>query len=484
MTRRMTRRRCLKSLAGTAAAVAGGLGAAEIAPADPAARPRPGSAVPAKPVRNVLFIVVDDLNQSLGCYGHPVVKSPSADRLAARGVRFDRAYCQFPVCNPSRSSFLTGLRPETTGVLDNRTPLRSKLPDAVTLPRWFRRNGYFTARVGKVFHGGGRMDDPDAWDAALDPRGTPRGRKGTGRNLTGGKVKWCRWLAADGTDEDQMDGQVAREAVRLLERARGRPFFLGVGFHKPHDPFVAPKKYFDLYPLDRLRPPTDPADRTPDLPLAIASAWKREFDKFTDRERREFMRAYFAGVSFMDAQVGKVLDALDRRKLAGETLVVFFGDHGYHLGVRGWWNKNTLFEPSCRAPLIVAGPEMKARGAAGKRCAGIVEFVDLYPTLVDVCGLRVPGKLEGESFRRLLADPARPGKKAAFTVVKRGPGMGRSVRTDRWRYTEWGGGKLGVELYDHKTDPSEYYNLASKPAHRDTIAGLKELLATQTPPAT
>ncbi|MGB2824203.1 MAG: sulfatase [Phycisphaerae bacterium] len=425
---------------------------------------------------NVLFIVVDDLNHSLGCYGHGVAKSPNIDRLAARGVRFERAYCQFPVCNPSRSSFLTGLRPETTGVLDNLTPLLSKLPQAVTLPRWFRKHGYFTARVGKVFHGAAAMGDSRAWDEALDPRGTPAGRKGQGRNLTAGAVKWCRWLAAEGGDEDQADGLVAAEAVRLLERKRDKPFFLAVGFHKPHDPFIAPKRYFDLYPLDRMAPPKVPPGRTADLPLAISSPWKRSFDEFTDRERREFMRAYFAGVSFMDAQVGKVVGALDRLKLAGRTIVIFFSDHGYHLGERGWWNKNTLFEHSCRSPLIVATPGMKDRGVCGKGCPGIVEFLDLFPTLTDLCGLPTPAGLEGRSFRRLLADPSAPGKEAAFTVVKRGSVLGRSVRTDRWRYTEWDGGKEGTELYDHREDPGEYRNLAADPTRRETIAALAKLL--------
>jgi len=468
----MTRRQFIQAAA--AVAGAGPVACAARAAARPGEHRSAGKDAGAK--RNVLFLLVDDLNHSLGCYGHAVAKSANIDRLAARGVRFERAYCQFPVCNPSRSSFLTGLRPETTGVLDNRTPLLSKLPAAVTLPRWFRKHGYFTARVGKVFHGRGAMDDPGAWDEALDPRGTPAGRKGQGRNLTGGAVKWCRWLAAEGGDEDQADGQVARQAVRLLQQKREKPFFLAVGFHKPHDPFIAPKRYFDLYPLQQMVPPRVPRGRAEDLPLAIGGGWKRWFDRFGDRERREFMRAYFAGVSFTDAQVGKVLAALDRLKLADSTIIVFLGDHGYHLGERGWWNKNTLFEPSCRSPLLVATPDMKGRGVCGKSCAGIVEFVDLFPTLTDLCGLGAPAGLEGRSFRRLLADPSAAGKKAAFTVVKRGGILGRSVRTDRWRYTEWDGGREGSELYDHEGDPGEYRNLAEDPSHRPTVAALRKLL--------
>ncbi len=424
--------------------------------------------------QNVLFIVVDDLNNSLGCYGHSVVKSPNIDRLAARGIRFDRAYCQFTVCNPSRTSFLTGLRPDSTGILNNTTPFRSKLPDAVTLPQLFRKNGYFTARVGKVFHSTkNNMDDLQAWDVTSDPKGTPLGKQGHGRNLTGGRVRWCRWLAAQGDDEDQPDGQVAAEAVRLLEQSAQGGFFIAVGFHKPHDPFIAPKRYFDLYPLERLRPPKDPPDRSAELGQAIASGWKAEFDRFTDRERCEFMRAYYAGISFMDAQVGKIIAAMDRLELWHNTTVVFFSDHGYHLGERGWWNKNTVFELSARAPLIVVTPQMKRKG---KSCSKIVEFVDIYPTLADLCGVPAPANLEGTSFQPLLKDPELPWKKMAFTQVQRGRIAGRSVRTERWRYTEWDRGRQGVELYDHNTDPGEYYNLAPDPQHTQTIAKLRKLL--------
>jgi len=427
-------------------------------------------------VRNVLFIVVDDLNNALGCYGHPVVQSPNIDGLASKGVRFESAYCQFPVCNPSRSSFLTGLYPETTGILDNRMPLFSRHPDAITLPHWFRQHGYFTAGIGKIFHGSGQMDDPEAFDVILHPRGTAAGRKGQGRNLTGGQVKWCRWLAAEGEDEDQPDGQMAEEAIKLLKEKRDKPFFMAIGFHKPHDPFIAPKRYFDLYSLERLTPPMDPSDRTPDLPMAIASGWKKAFDLFTDQERREFMRAYFAGTSFIDAQLGKVLDALERLRFMDNTIIVFFSDHGYHLGHRGWWNKNTLFELSCRIPLIVATPDMKANGVSGRACSGIVECLDFFPTLTDLCGLPDPDGFQGISFRPLLRNPALSGKKTALTVVKRGESLGRSIRTQRWRYTEWDQGRLGVELYDHRVDPGEYYNLAGNPKYADTLSELKGLL--------
>ena len=429
---------------------------------------------------NVLFVTVDDLRNDLGCYGHKVVRSPNIDRLAARGVRFDRAYCQYPVCNPSRTSFMTGLRPDTTRILDNNTHFRTTIPEVVTLPQLFRENGYFAASLGKVYHRGltmederAEMDDPKSWDKALYFQATKLGLTGEGRNLTGGKIEWCRWLAAEGADEDQPDGQVARAAVELLEQNKDKPFFLAVGFHKPHDPFVVPKKYFDLYPLDPLTPPADPAN-VRDLPLAIAGGpWKKEFDKFTDGDKREFMRAYYAGTSFIDAQLGKVLDALERLGLADKTVVVLLGDHGYHLGERGWWNKNTLFEHSTRAPLIVYDPRAKAKGAATSR---LVEFVDVYPTLAELCGLAAPAGLEGQSFRPLLDDPAQAWKPAAYTQVQRGRNVGRSVRTERWRYTEWDGGTAGVELYDHENDPGELMNLATDPRHAGDVERLRPAL--------
>ena len=432
---------------------------------------------------NVLLIAADDLRPDLGCYGS-VVKTPNLDRLAARGMRFERAYCQYPVCNPSRTSLLTGLRPETTRILENNLHFRKTIPNVVTLPELFRKSGYFAGSLGKIFHRGltmedlrPEMDDTNSWDVARYFQATERGLKGEGRNLTGGRVPWCRWLAADGDDEDQPDGQIAREGVRLLEEKRDVPFFIALGFHKPHDPFNAPKKYFDLYPLETLKLLDKPSTGSSNAPLAIGGgAWKTEFDKFTDQERREYMRAYYAGISFMDAQVGKMLDALDRLKLWDRTVVVFFGDHGFHLGERGWWNKGTIFEYSARAPLIVWAPQMKS---AGKRSTRLVEFVDIYPTVAELCGLKPPHTFEGRSFVPLLADPARGWKEAAFTQVQRGRIAGHSVRTERWRYSEWNGGAQGVELYDHNNDPGEWHNLAGDPRQKENLRNLSALLREQ-----
>lgn len=426
---------------------------------------------------NVLFIVVDDLRDTLGCYGNSAVRTPNIDRLAARGVRFDRAYVQYPVCNPSRSSFLTGLRPDQTGVTDNRTLLRDQLPDVVTFPQLLKQHGWHAAAFGKIFHlGGGRntalrqrwMDLPKSWHTAEAYQATELGRKKlAGRNLTGGKLKWCHWGMMAGDDEDQPDGQIARAVIERIEQLGDQPWIIGAGFMKPHDPFLAPARYFDLYPPGSLKLYRDPPDMTPAPPWAVGfGAYGEAFRRFTDRERMEFLRAYYACTSFMDAQVGRLLEVLDRHHLWDCTLVILIGDHGYHLGEREWWNKNTLFDRSCRAPLIIAGPGIKPGVARG-----LVEFVDLYPTIADYCGLKPPSNLAGQSLRPLLEDPARSGKPAAFTMVTRGPKVrGDSIRTDRWRYTQWSDGAR--ELYDHAADPEENHNVVDTPEGRKVAAEL------------
>ena len=455
-----------------------------------------GKAAAKKPI-NVLFIAVDDLNNDLGTYGHRLVRSPNIDRLARRGVRFDRAYCQFPLCNPSRASMLTGLRPDTTRVRDNAVNFRSTVPEAVTLPQLFRKNGYVSARVGKLYHygvpnhiGTGGMDDPDSWDVTINPRGRDKDdedkvislRPGTG---LGGTLSY---LAAEGRDEEQTDGVGAREAVALLEKYRDHPFFLAVGFYRPHTPYVAPKRYFDPYPLDKITLPSDPPDDRADIP-APATPVNPPHYGLPEADLKRAVQAYYASITFMDAQVGKLLDALDRLKLTGNTVVVLWGDHGYHLGEHGLWQKQSLFEESARTPLIVAAP---GRGVRGRGARGLVEALDIYPTLADLCGLVPPANLEGRSFVPLLEDPSHPGKPGAYTQVQRGGGRnaanppfaGRSVRSDRWRYTEWGqDGARGAELYDHQTDPREHKNLAADPKHAAIVTEMKGLLAKIARPA-
>ena len=432
---------------------------------------------------NVLLIMADDLRDFGGAFTRSVVMTPNLDRLAARGVRFERAYAQYPVCNPSRSSLLTGLRCEQTGVVDNTTLFRSRLPDLVTLPQLFRQNGWFAASYGKIYHVGevsgdvraGWTDEGKSWDEAKMFTATPLGKKGDIRELAPGKLAWAKVGAMDGTDDDQPDGQNAVAVIAAIEKqtAAGKPWFIGAGFHKPHDPFLVPRKYFDLYPTNSLKLHRDPADLTAAPPMAIPKGLDKIFAEFTDLNRRDFLRAYLAGVSFMDAQVGRLLDTLDRLKLWDNTVVIFMGDHVYHTGERDWWNKNTLFDRSCRAPLLIATPGMKG----GQVCRAPVELVDIYPTLADLCGQKPPHALAGKSLRRVLEDATRPHKDAAFTLVTRGPkNFGRSARTARWRFTQWSDG--ATELYDHDADPEETRNVAKDPAHATVVTEMERRLQT------
>ena len=440
----------------------------------------------AKP--NVLFIASDDLNTNLRCYGHPLVLSPNIDRLAARGVRFDRAYNQFPLCSPSRVSLMTGMRPDTTRIYDLRTDFRTNGPisNAVTLAQLFRTNGYFAARVGKIFHygvpgqiGTSGLDDPTSWEVTINPRGRDKDEESLFTNHTPkrGLGSALVFHAAEGTDEEQTDGKVAAEAVRLIEESKDKPFFIAAGFYRPHCPYVAPKKYFEKYPLEEIKlPELKPIDAVPD-----AALWTKPANwGLTDTQLREALQAYYASITFMDAQVGKLLDALDRLKLADNTIVVFWSDHGYLTGQHGQWMKMSLFEESARVPLIIAAPGMKGNGKASPR---IVELLDIYPTLAALCGLKAPADLEGKSLKPLLNNPSARWSKPALTQVTRGAGrtrfMGYSLRTERWRYTEWDDGNRGFELYDHETDPGENINLAAEPKHKATIAKLKESLARQ-----
>ncbi len=437
---------------------------------------------------NVLFIAVDDLANVLGCAGHPAVKTPNLDRLAATGVRFNRAYCQIPLCNPSRASVLTGLRPDATAVFDLDRHFRASVPEVVTLPQLFRAHGWFTARVGKIYHydvpkgiGTDGLDDPPSWQQVVNPKGRDVTDEALITNPTPEKPVSAAlsWLAADGADAEQTDGMIATEAIALLEQHRAEPFFLGVGFFRPHTPFVAPKEYFDLYPLESVPLPGAPPEDRDDLPPA-AFAHNNPTPNYGLDERtcRKALQAYLASVSFVDAQIGRVLDALDALGLAEKTVVVLWSDHGFHLGEHlGVWQKRTLFEESARAPLLICAPGANGNGRA---CSRIVEFVDIYPTVASLCELPPPKTLAGRSLAPLLDDPDRPWEGAAITQILRpgkdAPFMGRSIRTDRWRFTEWDEGKGGVELYDHAADPREFDNLASLPEEEATIEKLRSLL--------
>lgn len=423
---------------------------------------------------NVLLIAVDDLNTRLGCYGDPVVKTPNIDRLAKRGIRFDRAYCNYPVCNASRTSLLSGFRPDKTKILDNRTPPRTVLKDAVFLPEYFHQHGYFTARVGKIAHGA--FEDAVSWDVSEyasrpgDGVAAKRARKKKAAEAGDGTGK-LQWVMTDNPDEGEPDGRTARRIVELMDQAGGKPFFLGAGFHKPHLPWVAPKKYFEMYKTEQIKLPDTPADDLNDIP-PIALTHREDEKRMTESERKKAILAYHAATSFMDAQVGVLLDALDKKKLWDNTVVLLFGDHGWHLNEHlGLWRKMTVFEEAARAPLVIAAPGKKR----GESCPRLVEWVDFYPTLADLCGLPKKAGLDGESVRPLLENPQRKWKKAAYTIVRHQGVIGRSVRTDRYRYTEWGSPDV-AELYDHEMDPKEYRNLAKDPKQAQTIVGLRTLL--------
>jgi uncharacterized sulfatase len=407
------------------------------------------------PRYNVLWIIADDLNTDLGCYGQSLVRSPNTDKLAARGVRFDRAYCQYALCNPSRSSFLSGYSPDRTRVIEQDVVARDALPNAVFLPQLFRQKGYSVAAAGKIHHPGKHIDRP-SWDFYQDNQGTDAQELAAHRERNGNPDRTPRWKQLDGPDENTQDGTNTRTILRLLdEKSRGsQPFFLALGLHKPHVPWSAPKRMYELYPPGQM-PRRDWLTGSEFPQIALQTEWPvgTKAESPTDG-----IAAYFSCVSFTDTNVGLVIDALDRRDLWKNTIVIFMGDHGFHLGDRGLWSKKTLFEQSLRVPLIVVLPDGRS---AGRTCRRTVQLLDIYPTLAELCGLNPPSDLEGRSLRPLLADPDAPWKRPAFSQVMHEDFMGRSVRTERWRYTEWDGGKQGVELYDHDLDPLELRNLAA-----------------------
>ncbi len=447
----------------------------------------------AKP--NVLFVAVDDLNADLGAYGHPLVHSPNVDRLAKSGLRFDRAYCQYPVCNPSRSSFLTGLYPEQTGVLSNAGNFRERHPDLVTLPQLFKNNGYHVSRIGKLYHYGVPLqigtpgeDDPASWSETINPIGIDRTELEPVKTLVKGKYGGTMsWRIVDSKDEEHTDGQGAIAAIKLLEKNHpkktGKPFFLALGFYRPHTPYVAPTHHAKHYPLDKIKPVLEKEGDRDDIPLAALPDRPHQRELSMEK-RKEIIQAYYASTTLMDACLGQVLDALEKLKLKDNTIVVFLSDHGYHLGHHGLWQKSDLFEGSARVPLIISVPGMTT---AGMGTSALTELVDLYPTLADLCGLSSPEHVMGDSLLPILQRPLRKGKEAAYTVTRIRPKgfrtkdqpnpLGRTVRTKRYRYTEWSEGKHGVELYDYQKDPMEYTNLAEHTEYQETREELAALLA-------
>lgn len=433
---------------------------------------------------NVLFIVVDDLNVDLACYGHEIVQTPNLDRLRDRSMVFERAYSQYPLCNPSRNSFLTGLYPGTSGNLDNGQNIREVLPEVVTLPEMFKQNGYRSITTGKVFH----QKDPRSWTHISnmqtggllptdevpgyyhDNHWGQEGRtRGEGRLLADETVPWFEWRSVTEGEEFLKDGQAARATINRIDEvvADEVPFFMAVGFARPHDPFFAPKRFFDLYPLESLELPTTPEDAS-EVPLyAYYDVFKRAFDTMDETAQLEAMRSYYAGISYMDEQLGLVLDHMQQTGLMDSTIVVFMSDHGYQVGEKGYWNKAILFERSCLAPLLIALPKMEQ---AGGTSSSLVELIDVYPTLAELCGLEAPDNLDGKSLVPLLQAPETKLRDYSYAYVN----ADRSVRDERYRYVVWSGGSSA--LYDHEHDAGEHYNLVNNPEYTGVVKRMQGLI--------
>ncbi|HTM50503.1 MAG TPA: sulfatase [Bryobacteraceae bacterium] len=452
---------------------------------------RGAQAAPARP--NILFIAVDDLRPELGCYGRNYIKSPNIDRIARQGMTFNRAYCQQAVCSPSRSSLLTGARPDSTKVWDLVTHFRDAMPNVVTLPQHFKQNGYFVQGMGKIFHPG--YDDPRSWSTPWQTPNPPayaqvktspvadddKPRKNGKRGKSGPPFE-----SADVPDNTFKDGMVAEWAVGTLRALAGKPapFFLAVGFAKPHLPFVSPKKYWDLYDPARIKLAPNPFHPRDAPEYALTNSGElRNYQgmpadgPIPDDLARRLKHGYYAAISYTDAQIGKVLDELDRLDLRKNTIIVLWGDHGWKLGEHGEWAKHSNVENDANAPLLLSVPGMKN---AGKSSEALVEFVDIYPTLSELAGMPLPGHLEGSSMKPLLDNPALRWKPAAFSQYPRGRGlMGYSMRTDRYRFTVWVGrgdhSKVdAIELYDHQADPQENTNIAKAPANAELVHRLME----------
>ena len=461
------------------------------------------------PPPNVLFIAIDDLRPALGCYGDTQAKTPNLDRLASRGMTFTRAYCQQAVCSPSRLSLLTGRRPDSTRVWDLKSHFRKALPDAVTLPQFFRQAGYHCFGIGKIFHGSGKPSkDPESWSVPpiYDVVRDPTLRYATQHNLSGDGLKRDSTEAAVVPDDAYVDGLVCQAAVKFLRdrHTNPEPFFLGIGFRKPHLPFCAPKRYWQYYDRDQIELPQHLSSPV-DAPELATRSWQelegyRDIPadgKLSNSQIRTLHHGYYACVSYVDALVGQILSELQLQRLADNTIVVVWGDHGFHLGEQGLWTKANNYELATRVPLIVALPPQRSTSTnqgtnshPSGTCQQLVELVDVYPTLVDACGFKVPDGLEGTSMLPLIKDPTRQWKRAVFSQFPRniqahrhqshGDVMGYAVRTEQFRYVEWLDWRskqaVAVELYDLSSDEIEMTNVANAPKYDSVRQNHAEIL--------
>ena len=447
---------------------------------------------PRKQNLNVLFIIADDLNCDIGAYGNSTIKTPNIDRLARNGVLFGNAHIQYPWCGPSRASFMTGLYPDQTKVKQLRINIREAIPEVVTIGQKYREERYHSVRIGKIFHyhnpthiGTSGNDDNYTWDQTVNPYGRDKLEEYKINTLKpqryGGTLSW---LSAEGTDEEQTDGIGANETIDFLDKfAKSREnFFLAFGLYRPHTPYVAPKKYYDMYDSNDMEIPEisdqylmsipEPAARSVRPPSKIE---QHDLDKDL---AKTIKKAYYATTSFVDAQVGRVLDKLKETGLDKNTIVVFTSDHGYHLGEHGHWMKKTLFDNGTRIPLIVSGPGINKNE---KIMDAPVEMIDIYPTLMDLTGKKTPSFVSGKSFASLLKDSSKRVRKSALTELIIGSKdkmvQGYSIKTNRYRLTQWGeNGVHGYELYDHKFDKPELNNLANEEAYRALKDSLEKVI--------
>ena len=474
---------------------AGGVALSVLRPAISLAQESPGG----HRKMNVLFIVVDDLRPQLGCYGQKQILSPNIDRLAARGLLFERTYCQQAVCAPSRACVLSGVRPDTSKIYDLNTPLRKAMPDVLSLPEHFKNNGYETISIGKIYHH--PKDDRQGWTAEPYRAGTfPEGAwKGRGYltkeaialmeeyNKADPKMqgRGPAFESADVADNAYPDGCNTDYALKELDRLKDKPFFLAMGFYKPHLPFNSPRKYWDMYKPEDIKLADNPFIPK-NAPTYATTNWGElrnyhgipQEGPCPDELSRQLIHGYYACVSYIDAQIGRLLDKLDRLNLSDKTVIILWGDHGWKLGEHAGWCKHTNFELDTHVPMILSVPGMKT---AGRRTRALTEYVDIYPTLCYACGLTIPAHLEGRSMMPLLDDPQRPWKKAAFSQYPRGKIMGHTMRTERFRYTEWQDRKtnelMARELYDHEKDPQENVNAVDQPEYEKDIERLGRMLA-------
>ncbi|MCK4998609.1 MAG: sulfatase [Anaerohalosphaera sp.] len=437
---------------------------------------------PAKP--NILFIISDDLCTALSGFGHKQCKTPNLDKLASRGVRFDRAYCNWPVCGPSRASLMTGLYPPALKLKGNSSKFRPTAPDLVTMSQLFKNNGYYAARVSKIYHmgipgeimaGTAKHDDAASWNHVVNITAPEQYSKGEREDLSPGVThqgmdfQTVRLI----DDSKQADKQAVDQAIKILKGCKDKPFFMGVGLVRPHVPLVAPADLFEQYPPDQMKLPYVPDGDLDDIPEIAKRNSNSNKYKMSKDQQHKTLQAYYASVTYMDQQVGRLLDAIKELALNDNTIIVFTSDHGYNLGQHTYWQKQSLFEDTLRVPLIITAPWLNTEGQRTKQ---IVELIDIYPTLADLAGLKAPDYLHGKSLKPLLLNPktSKWQPKPAYTTTV---WQGKSLTTDRWRLNTWSDGQKGIELYDQQNDPEEFTNLANKSEYKGVLEKLKKQLS-------